>query len=78
MQDVLRRLTVEVQESGARTSVLLVTHDLDEALYLAERVVLIEDAGIAANLPADEFLSSTVPAVQAYVRAIHRGVETRA
>jgi osmoprotectant transport system ATP-binding protein len=77
MQDVLRRLTLEVQGSGARTAVLLVTHDLDEALYLAERVVLIEDGGVAADLPAEQFLSSTVPAVQAYVRAIHRGVETR-
>ena len=77
MQDVLRRLTAEVQGTGARTSVLLVTHDLDEALYLAERVVLIEDGGVAANLPAEEFLSSPIPAVQAYVRAIHRGVEAR-
>ncbi len=77
MQDVLRRLTLEVQGSGARTSVLLVTHDLDEALYLAERVVLIEDGGVAANLPAEQFLSSRVPAVQAYVRAIHRGMVAR-
>ena len=77
MQDVLRRLTLEVQGSGARTSVLLVTHDLDEALYLAERVVLIDDGCVVANLPAEQFLSSTVPAVQAYVRAIRRGVETR-
>jgi hypothetical protein len=39
--------------------------------------VLIEEGGVAADLPAEQFLSSTVPAVQAYVRAIHRGVETR-
>jgi osmoprotectant transport system ATP-binding protein len=77
MQDVLRRLTLEVQRSGARTTVLLVTHDLDEALYLAERVVLVEDGRIAANLPAEQFLSSSVPAVQAYVRAVHRGAEAR-
>ena len=77
MQDVLRRLTLEVQESGARTTVLLVTHDLDEALYLAERVVLMEGGGIVANLPAAQFLSSTVAAVQAYVRAVHRGTEAR-
>jgi osmoprotectant transport system ATP-binding protein len=77
MQDVLRRLTLEVQGSDARTTVLLVTHDLDEALYLADRVVLMEDGGIAADLPAEEFLTSTVPAVQAYVRAVHRGVEAR-
>jgi osmoprotectant transport system ATP-binding protein len=77
MQDVLRRLTLEVQRSGARTTVLLVTHDLDEALYLAERVVLVEDGRIAANLPAEQFLSSGVPEVQAYVRAVHRGTEAR-
>ena len=40
-------------------------------------VVLIEDGRVAANLPAEQFLSSTIPAVQAYVRALHRGVETR-
>lgn len=77
MQDVLRHLTTQAQPNGARTSVLLVTHDLDEALYLAERVVLIEEGRIAANLPAEQFLSSTAPAVQAYVRAVHRGVEAR-
>ncbi|HEY3987979.1 MAG TPA: ATP-binding cassette domain-containing protein [Acidobacteriaceae bacterium] len=77
MQDVLRRLSIESQQSGARTTVLLVTHDLDEALYLAERVVLVEDGRIAANLPAEDFLSSTIPAVQGYVRAVHRGVEAR-
>jgi osmoprotectant transport system ATP-binding protein len=75
MQDVLRGLTTRALGSGARTTVLLVTHDLDEALYLAERIVLIDEGRIAANLPAGEFLSSTVPAVQAYVRAVHRGAE---
>jgi osmoprotectant transport system ATP-binding protein len=77
MQDVLRDLTLQVHRSGARATVLLVTHDLDEALYLAERVVLIEDGSVAANLPGEQFLSSTVPAVQAYVRAVHRGAEAR-
>src|SRR6185437_5956441 len=75
MQDVLRSLTTKALGSGARTTVLLVTHDLDEALYLAERIVLIDEGRIAANLPAREFLSSTVPAVRAYVRAMHRGAE---
>jgi osmoprotectant transport system ATP-binding protein len=75
MQDVLRSLTTKALGSGARTTALLVTHDLDEALYLAERIVLIDEGRIAANLPAGEFLSSSVAAVQAYVRAVHRGAE---
>jgi osmoprotectant transport system ATP-binding protein len=77
MQDVLRRLTTTVQQSGSRTTVLLVTHDLDEALYLAERIVLLEDGRIAANVAGSQFLSSTNPAVQAYVKAVHRGAEAR-
>jgi osmoprotectant transport system ATP-binding protein len=75
MQDVLRNLTMNAQEK--RMTVLLVTHDLDEALYLAERIVLFEEGRVAANLTADEFLSSSVPAVQAYLRAVHRGTVHR-
>lgn len=75
MQDVLRTLTVKVQASGQRTTVLLVTHDLDEALYLAERLVLVDEGRIAADLPADKFLDARVPAVEAYVKAVHRGRE---
>ena len=73
MQDVLRTLTMKVQQSGERTTVLMVTHDLDEALYLAERVVLVDDGRIAANLAAGEFLDSSLTAVEGYVRAVHRG-----
>ena len=68
MQDLLRDLL-----AAARKTVLLVTHDLDEALYLADRVVLIEEGRIAADLPAAQFLSSTAPQAQAYIRAFHRG-----
>jgi osmoprotectant transport system ATP-binding protein len=78
MQDVLRELTMKVLAGGGRTTVLLVTHDLDEALYLAERVVLVERGHIAANLAAEEFLHSELPAVQAYVRAVRRGAEAKA
>ncbi len=64
--DLLRRL---------HKTVLLVTHDLDEALYLASHLVLLEGGKVVANLPAREFLSSQIPAVQNYVRAVHRGQE---
>jgi len=68
MQDMLRSLLKRVQ-----TTVLLVTHDLDEALYLADRVVLLGDGRIIANLPRDQFLRSEQPEIIAYARAFHRG-----
>jgi osmoprotectant transport system ATP-binding protein len=68
MQDMLRALLQRLHKT-----VLLVTHDLNEALYLATQIVLLEGGKIVANLPAEEFLGSPIPAVQAYVRAVHRG-----
>lgn len=70
MQDMLRDLLQRLNKT-----VLLVTHDLDEALYLASQIVLLEAGKIVANLPAEEFLGSPIPAVQSYVRAVHRGRE---
>jgi len=71
MQDMLRDLL-----SRLHKTVLLVTHDLDEALYLASHIVLLEGGKVVANLPAEEFLGSPIPAVQGYVRAVHRGTRT--
>ncbi len=68
MQDMLRALLERLNKT-----VLLVTHDLDEALYLASHIVLMEGGRLVANLPANEFLTSQIPAVQSYVRAVHRG-----
>jgi osmoprotectant transport system ATP-binding protein len=68
MQDMLRELLRRLNKT-----VLLVTHDLDEALYLASHIVLLEAGKVVANLPADEFLGSQIPAVQSYVHAVHRG-----
>ena len=67
MQDMLRELLRKFHKT-----VLLVTHDLDEALYLATHIVLLEAGKVVANLPAEEFLASEIPAVQGYVRAVHR------
>jgi osmoprotectant transport system ATP-binding protein len=53
--------------------VLLVTHDLDEALYLADRIVLLSEGKLIANLEPRSFLRSREPEVEAYVRAFHRG-----
>jgi osmoprotectant transport system ATP-binding protein len=68
MQDMLRALLQRLNKT-----VLLVTHDLDEALYLASHIVLMEGGKLVADLPANEFLSSQIPEVQSYVRAVHRG-----
>jgi len=70
MQDVLRNLL-----AGLNKTVLLVTHDLDEAMYLASRIILIEEGQVAADLPSKAFLNSNIPAVQQYVKAVHRGVD---
>jgi len=67
MQDMLLDLLKQV-----RTTVLLVTHDLNEALYLAHRIVLVSEGRIVANLPREEFLRSTQPEIVAYARAFHR------
>jgi osmoprotectant transport system ATP-binding protein len=68
MQDMLRDLM-----SRLKKTVLLVTHDLDEALYLADRIVLLEQGKLIANLPPSDFLRSTQSEIVSYVSAFHRG-----
>jgi osmoprotectant transport system ATP-binding protein len=68
MQDMLRTLL-----AGLKTTVLLVTHDLDEALYLADRIVLLSNGKVIADLDPQEFMQSRLAEVEAYVRAFHRG-----
>jgi osmoprotectant transport system ATP-binding protein len=68
MQDMLRDLM-----SRLKKTVLLVTHDLDEALYLAHRIVLLQEGNLIANLTPSEFVRSGQPEIESYVRAFHRG-----
>jgi osmoprotectant transport system ATP-binding protein len=49
-----------------------VTHDLDEALYLADRVVFLEQGVVVADLKSQEVLDSENPHVKRYVSAVHR------
>lgn len=67
MQNMLRNLL-----QGVGVTTLLVTHDLDEALYLADRVVLLEAGKVVANLSASEVRTSPIDAVRNYVAATHR------
>jgi osmoprotectant transport system ATP-binding protein len=73
MQDMLRGLMSQLNKT-----VLLVTHDLDEALYLADRIVLLSEGKVVASLPPDEFLRSSHPEIESYIRAFHRGERSTA
>jgi len=67
MQDMLRELLEQL-----RMTVLLVTHDLNEALMLGDRIVLMHDGRVAADLARDEFERSEQAEVAAYRRAFRR------
>ena len=68
MQDMLRTLLARLQKT-----VLLVTHDLDEALYLGDRIVLLDKGRVLAHLTPEEFMRSPQPEIISYIRAFHRG-----
>jgi osmoprotectant transport system ATP-binding protein len=73
MQEMLRDLLTRL-----KTTVLLVTHDLNEALYLANRIVLLSGGRVIADLEPEAFLESTLPEVEAYRRAYRRGARDTA
>jgi osmoprotectant transport system ATP-binding protein len=64
LQEMTRRLLREL-----RTTTLLVTHDLEEALYIADRVILLDAGRVIADLPRSEFRGSAEPQVREYVSA---------
>jgi len=69
MQTMLRDL---LQRSSV--TALIVTHDLDEAIYLADRIVLMEDGAVAADLACDEVRKSANEAMRRYAAATHHEV----
>ncbi|HEY1894963.1 MAG TPA: ATP-binding cassette domain-containing protein [Terracidiphilus sp.] len=68
MQDMLRDLLARLKKT-----VLLVTHDLDEALYLGGRIVLLSDGRLVASMKPEEFMQSAQPEIVGYIGAFHRG-----
>jgi osmoprotectant transport system ATP-binding protein len=67
MQTMVRELLAQVKKT-----VLLVTHDLNEALFLADRVVFLDSGTVVADVAAREVLGSEIPAVKEYVAAVRR------
>jgi osmoprotectant transport system ATP-binding protein len=58
--------------SRIKKTVMIVTHDLDEALLLAQRILLMDAGRVIADLTPEEMLRSHQPAVLEYVEAFHR------
>ena len=50
-------------------TIIFVTHDLPEALRVAERIVLFEAGRVVADCPAADFSSLQIPLVQRFVGA---------
>ncbi len=67
MQTMLRDLLARLGKTA-----LIVTHDLQEAIFLAHRVVFVDKGEIVADLSSKDVLHSTIPAVAEYVRAVNR------
>ena len=70
MQTMLRELLMRRK----KLTTLIVTHDLEEALYLADRVVLLDDGAVVADLASSDVRGSSNEAMRAYVAATHREV----
>ncbi len=72
MQDMLRDLLARLKKT-----VLMVTHDLDEALYLGDRIVLLSEGRVIADLSPGEFLRSRQAEIEEYIRAFDRSARSR-
>ena len=59
-------------QQKVRKAVIFVTHDLREALLLADRIALMEEGRLIVDLPAAEFSRSGNSLVRAYVEAFSR------
>ena len=58
-------------------TVIFVTHDLREALLLADRIALLEEGRLVVDLPVADFSRSQDPFVREYVEAFSGMAESR-
>jgi len=76
-RDELQREFFLLQQRLHKT-VVLVTHDLREALRLGSRIALMEAGRLVTVLEPEQFLRSSDPMASAYVRAFGDGLESAA
>ncbi len=67
MQTMLRGLLARLGKTA-----VIVTHDLQEAIFLAHRVIFIDAGRVQADMPSKEVLRSPIPGVREYVNAVQR------
>jgi osmoprotectant transport system ATP-binding protein len=72
MQKEFRALQQRMQKT-----VIFVTHDLREALLVADRIAFMETGRLIADLPATEFSHAREPLVRAYLEAFSGPTEPR-
>ncbi|HEX7150101.1 MAG TPA: ATP-binding cassette domain-containing protein [Thermoanaerobaculia bacterium] len=68
LDPIVRRDLQDVfMEFRRNVTVVFVTHDLAEALRVAQRVILVDDGRIVADAPAARFVREPLPLVQQFV-----------
>jgi osmoprotectant transport system ATP-binding protein len=70
MQRELVALHAKLAERGTPTSVLLVTHDLREALVVGDRIALLDEGHLAVLATPVEFRRSTHPLARAFLETL--------
>ena len=66
---VRRELQDAFRELRSGVTILFVTHDLPEAMRVAERLILFDGGRVVCDTPAHQFITQPIPLVQRFVAA---------
>ena len=77
MKAVIDQLILELQEKLGSTAVSI-THDMDSAFRIAERIAMLHQGKIIAYAPPAEFRASPDPRVQQFIQGLATGPLTDA